>query len=202
MPDLIGVKDRRYLDATATHQKPERRRHRALRHSRQWRGRRIDWIAHLPVRSAAEDPRTAQRRRDVCDRQVHVYSLEPPANPNKPDAHSARGEQVFKRAGCSSCHTPPLYTNNKLVPVDGFSRLNHPQSPPAADVMTGVRVGLDPGLAFARARAPAFTRYRRCAACGIATRSSTRDRFNRSRSGSTRRDCPRTTARRDSIHLA
>ena len=68
-----------------------------------------------------------------------VYSLEPPANPNKPDAQSARGEQVFKRSGCGSCHTPPLYTNNKLVPVDGFSRLDHPQSPPAADVMIGTR---------------------------------------------------------------
>jgi len=45
-------------------------------------------------------------------------------------------------------HTPPLYTNNRLVPVDGFSRLDHPLSPPAADVMTGSRVGLDPGLAL------------------------------------------------------
>jgi cytochrome c peroxidase len=77
-----------------------------------------------------------------------VYALEPPANPNKPDAQSARGEQVFRRAGCGSCHTPPLYTNNKLVPVDGFSRLDHPLSPPAADVMTGTRVGLDSGLAL------------------------------------------------------
>jgi hypothetical protein len=78
----------------------------------------------------------------------YVYSLEPPANPNKPDAQTARGEQVFRRAGCGACHTPPLYTNNKLVPVDGFSRLDHPQSPPAADVMIGTRIGVDPGLAL------------------------------------------------------
>jgi hypothetical protein len=104
--------------------------------------------------------------------------MEPPANPNKPDALSAKGEQVFRRSRCASCHTPPIYTNNKLVAVDGFSRLDHPQSPPAGDVMTGTRIGLDPGLA---------------------TPSSIRDRFFRSRSGSIRRECRPTTARRDSV---
>jgi hypothetical protein len=28
---------------------------------------------------------------------------------------------VFTRAGCASCHTPPLYTNNKLTPAEGFT---------------------------------------------------------------------------------
>ena len=27
---------------------------------------------------------------------------------------------LFAQAGCVSCHTPPLYTNNKLTPVNGF----------------------------------------------------------------------------------
>ena len=32
----------------------------------------------------------------------------------------ARGEKVFTQAGCVTCYTPPLYTNNKLTPVNGF----------------------------------------------------------------------------------
>jgi hypothetical protein len=27
---------------------------------------------------------------------------------------------VFEREGCGGCHPPPLYTNNKLLPVSGF----------------------------------------------------------------------------------
>ncbi len=26
----------------------------------------------------------------------------------------------FERQGCAACHPPPLYTNNKLIPADGF----------------------------------------------------------------------------------
>jgi hypothetical protein len=28
---------------------------------------------------------------------------------------------VFIEQGCVTCHTPPLYTNNQLTPVNGFS---------------------------------------------------------------------------------
>ncbi len=147
MPDLTGVKDWRYLDATATH-----------------RNRSAEDIARYAIlvtdaddgsvglhKFMSEEARRIPRRHSDDAMYAigrYVYSLEPPANPNKPDAHSARGEQVFKRSGCGSCHTPPLYTNNKLVPVEGFSRLDHPQSPPASDVMTGARIGLDSGLAL------------------------------------------------------
>jgi hypothetical protein len=147
MPDLIGVKDRRYLDATGTH-----------------RNRSAEDIARYAIlvtdaddgsvgpHTFVSDEARRIRRRHSDDAMYaigrFVYALEPPANPNKPDAQSARGEQVFTRSGCRSCHTPPLYTNNKLVPVDGFSRLDHPLSPPAADVMIGTRIGVDPGLAL------------------------------------------------------
>ena len=62
----------------------------------------------------------------------YIYSLQPPPNPNQPNDLTARGEQVFARAGCGRCHTPPLYTNNRLVPVDGFTPFAHPSSPPAS----------------------------------------------------------------------
>jgi cytochrome c peroxidase len=77
----------------------------------------------------------------------YLYSLQPPVNLNRPSAETARGQGVFMRSGCANCHTPPLYTNNKLVTVDGFEPFDHPNAPPPADVMN-VKLGLDPGLAL------------------------------------------------------
>jgi len=144
--DLIGVKDRRYLDATATH-----------------RNRGPEDIARYGILvTVAEDgaigPHTflpaavrALRYRNSDEAMLalgkYIYSLQAPPNPNRPNAVTARGEQVFEDAGCESCHPPPLYTNNQLVPVDGFTPFEHPSSPPALDVMS-TQVGLDPGLAL------------------------------------------------------
>jgi hypothetical protein len=75
---------------------------------------------------------------------LYVYSLKPPPNPNKFDALAARGKKVFEHEGCAMCHTPPLYTNNKLTLAEGFT------PPPGAeekyDIMP-ISVGTDPGLA-------------------------------------------------------
>ena len=146
MPDLIGVKDRKYLDATATH-----------------RNRGAEDIARYGILVTDADdgalgPHVFEpdRVRALHSRHSdeamyaigqYVYALEPPKNPNRRDEMAARGQQVFARSGCASCHTPPLYTNNKLVPVDGFEPFDHPSAPPAADVMH-VKLGLDPGLAL------------------------------------------------------
>ena len=51
---------------------------------------------------------------------LYLYSLKPPPNPNRFDSAAAAGQKVFRREGCGGCHTPPLYTNNKLLPVRGF----------------------------------------------------------------------------------
>ncbi|MGH7449902.1 MAG: c-type cytochrome [bacterium] len=51
---------------------------------------------------------------------LYVYSLQPPPNPNKFDALAARGQKIFERKGCTGCHTPPLYSNNKLTPACSF----------------------------------------------------------------------------------
>ena len=144
--DLIGVKDRRYLDATATH-----------------RNRGPEDIARYGILvTVAEDgaigPHTFLTAADRALRYrysdeamlalgKYIYSLQPPPNPNRPNDVTARGEQVFERADCARCHPPPLYTNNRLVPVDGFTPFAHPSSPPASDVMR-TQVGLDPGLAL------------------------------------------------------
>ncbi len=31
------------------------------------------------------------------------------------------GKLIFEKEGCAQCHTPPLYTNNKLTPAKGFT---------------------------------------------------------------------------------
>lgn len=52
---------------------------------------------------------------------LYVYSLQPLPNPNKFDPVPTRGQKVFDREGCASCHTPPLYTNNRLTPAANFN---------------------------------------------------------------------------------
>lgn len=75
----------------------------------------------------------------------YIYSLQPPPNPNPKDAKAQRGEKIFQASGCTRCHTPPLYTNNRLTLAKGFQ-------PPAAllkeaDILP-VSVETDPNLAL------------------------------------------------------
>jgi cytochrome c peroxidase len=135
-PDLIGVRDRRYLDHTGL-----------VRQS---------GIGDLMrYSSLAQDVFSASQYGDVeahgspgvrySDAQLfalaqYLYSLTPPANPNTASKH---GEEIFQKEGCGRCHAAPLYTNNKLAPVDGFV-----PSVPNGDAMTE-RVGTDPRYALA-----------------------------------------------------
>ena len=75
----------------------------------------------------------------------YIYSLQPPPNPNAGDPHAAAGRKVFEREGCGGCHTPPLYTNNKLTLAVGFTP--GPDHPLRADILP-VTVGTDAGLAL------------------------------------------------------
>lgn len=126
VPDLIGVKERRYLDRTGLEI------HRSIgdmmRYAAMNQG--ADSLASYAGFVPADSPRFQQvpppeRSQRYSDEQLYalaryLYSLQPPPNPNPFDAVAARGEQVFKREGCARCHTPPLYTNNKLTPAAGF----------------------------------------------------------------------------------
>jgi cytochrome c peroxidase len=75
----------------------------------------------------------------------YVYSLKPPLNPNRFDAKAAHGQKVFTREGCMGCHTPPLYTNNKLTLAQGYTP---PKDHPLREDILPVSVGTDPGLAL------------------------------------------------------
>ena len=60
---------------------------------------------------------------------------------------------MFAASGCARCHTPPLYTANKLVPADGFS--------PPADHYTrydilDARIGTDPALTMTTRRGTGY----------------------------------------------
>jgi hypothetical protein len=76
---------------------------------------------------------------------LYIYSLQPPANPNRSDPRIAPGERIFQREGCVNCHTPPLYTNNKVTLAQGF--VPPPEHFQFMDIMP-MSVGTDPGLAL------------------------------------------------------
>src|SRR5262245_12362742 len=131
VPDLIGVKDRRYLDRTGLQQ------HRSvadlMRYAAMNRGINVggDLMASHNGFVPGDPPNFTERPNSPTltrnsDEQlyalaVYMYSLRPPPNPNAFDARAQRGHRIFEREGCSTCHTPPLYTNNKLTPAEGFT---------------------------------------------------------------------------------
>jgi hypothetical protein len=164
VPDLIGVKDRRYLDRTGLQQ------HRGI----------VDLMRYAALNQGGDDlasydgfipgawpdfktlPQPADAglfgRGRYSDEQLYalalyIYSLQPPPNPNRFDAAAAQGQKVFEHKGCAGCHTPPLYTNNKLTPAEGFT-------PPTGaekkyDVMP-VSVGTDPNLTLKTRRGTGY----------------------------------------------
>lgn len=119
--DLIGVKDRKFLDLTA------RLQHRGIadlmRYATFNAGDNYFFSSSsaLPP-NAAPDPASSIRPSDeqLYALALFVYSLTPPPNPNRFDALAARGQAIFEQQRCGTCHTPPLYTNNKLTPAGTF----------------------------------------------------------------------------------
>jgi hypothetical protein len=92
------------------------------------------------------------------DEELHalaqfIYSLQPPKNPNTANALSRRGKDVFAREGCGTCHTPPVYTNNRLTPAVGFQPA--PEDLKRFDVMAR-SVGTDPDLALKTRRGTGY----------------------------------------------
>jgi hypothetical protein len=137
--DLIGIKDRKYLDLIA------RIRHRNIGDLMRYPIWELGETAFYADRKTI--PREAQPLASslyrYSDEQayalaLYIYSLQPPPNPNRPDSNTARGEKVFQREGCTACHTPPLYTNNKLTPAGDFKPPAHHRSKwPDSSIGTG-----------------------------------------------------------------
>jgi hypothetical protein len=159
VPDLIGLKDRRYFDRTGLE------RHRSIgdlmRYAAMNQGG--DSLASYAGFVPAGGPTFRQlpgpeRFTRYSDEQLYalsryLYSLQPPPNPNPFDARAARGQEVFEDEGCSTCHEPPLYTNNKLTRAPGFTIPDDHRE--RFDVMTR-SVGTDPELALRTRRGTGY----------------------------------------------
>src|SRR4051794_358505 len=111
IPDLIGVRERRFLDHTGLI------RHRSVGDLMRYSSLAQDvflsdrYGAGNTVNPSA--PATRYSDPQLYALALYIYSLRPPDNPNHFDASAARGKAVFAREKCGNCHTPPLYTNNK-----------------------------------------------------------------------------------------
>jgi hypothetical protein len=163
VPDLIGVKDRHYLDRTGLEQHRglvDLMRYAALNQGGDTLSDFDGFIpADFPKFKKLPDPmKLSIIPGRYSDEQLYALalyltSLQPPRNPNKFDAFAAHGQTVFARAGCPLCHSPPLYTNNKLTPAAVFT-------PPLDafkkyDILP-VSVGTDPKLTMTTRRGTGY----------------------------------------------
>jgi hypothetical protein len=135
VPSLIGIKDIKYLDWTGLmkHDGPgDMMRYAAFN---QGMDMLTSYDGFIPggKKDNTKLPRPAEWKhpfgyvgKKYTDAQLYaltqyIYSLEPPKNPNHfPEELIKKGRILFAKTGCVSCHTPPLYTNNKLTPANGF----------------------------------------------------------------------------------
>jgi hypothetical protein len=162
IPDLIGMKERKYLDRTGLQQQRslvDLMRYAALN---QGADSLASFDGFLPVDIPTfkklpdpADPRVGGRYSDeqLYALALYVYSLQPPPNPNKFDALAERGQKVFEREHCVMCHTPPLYTNNTLSPAEGFSI--PPDHLKKYDILP-ISVGTDPTLTLKTRRGTGY----------------------------------------------
>lgn len=158
IPDLIGVQHRRYLDRTGLQQSrglADLMRYAALNQGGDDLAAFGDFVPAAAFTGTPPGPEQEFRYSDeqLYALALYVTSLQPPSNPNPFDARARQGQQVFQREGCGQCHTPPLYTNNKLTPAVGF------WTPPGHlkkyDILPVV-VGTDPGLTMETRRGTGY----------------------------------------------
>lgn len=146
MPSLIGVRDIKYLDRTGLVQHRsigDLMRYAALNFGGGAMSNTSAFGADAPGRPVGPNLRRLSDGH-LYALALYVYSLEPPANPNRVDQRAAAGQKIFESKGCATCHTPPLYTNNKLAPAPGFRVPDEHKT--KYDIMP-VSAGTDPWLA-------------------------------------------------------
>ena len=146
--NLIGIRDLKYFDRTGTS------RHRDIADLMRYCGLIADTTDALTRYGDGPEaglklanmglPNGVRRTPDAMLYALsrYVYSLKPPPNPHLPDERSQRGKAVFERQQCTRCHTPPLYTNNKLTLAAGFKTAK------ALPDVVQVSLGTDANLAL------------------------------------------------------
>jgi hypothetical protein len=139
--DLNGVRDRKYLNHTATH--VNRGVADIMRYA--WTVECCNSGRFGSYQFGPELPRSRPSDEVVFALATYIYSLEAPPSPFRNDPLAADGKKIFDREGCAACHTPPLYTNNKLTLAKGFTPpVDHPYR---SDIMP-ISVGTEPGRAM------------------------------------------------------
>ena len=151
--DLHVLSYSRYVDATATHRLrgPED----AARYAAFITGTDpMDFGSHRIL--SDEQRRVPFRYADEVLYAIGMYlmSLEPRKNPDRAPAEMLRrGDQIFRREGCVTCHVPPDYTSGKLTLAQGWEPpANHPNR---GDIVR-VSVGTDSGLALKTRKGTGF----------------------------------------------
>jgi hypothetical protein len=144
VPDLIGIGERKYIDHTATHLNRgtgDLMRYAALVSTAE----STRFGPHNVLAAGSELPRVRRSDEALYALSIYLQSLKPPPNPNRTTPDSLAGRKIFHREGCSGCHVPPLYTNNKLTLAIGF----HPPKNRVASLdVLPISVGTDSGLAM------------------------------------------------------
>ena len=204
-PDLIGIRDRRYLDATGLVRHRgigDLMRYAAVNQSSDVLARYGDYVPATgssrrppPGTARSPAPQTGSAIHSSTPSRSIWYSLEPPPNPNPFGELARRGKGVFEEQGCGRCHTPPLYTNNQLLAVRAFD-------PPADhyrryDVSTR-RIDTDETLTMTTRRGTGYYKVPSLKGRGIAARFSTAVRSQPWRTGSIPPVSTTATCRRDS----
>jgi len=155
VPSLIGLQDIQYLDSTGI------MRNRSIGDLMRYAAANygLDILAHYgdfqpsPVSTGFAESGTRFSDEQLYALALYIYSLKPPPNPNPFNDEARRGQQIFQQQGCVNCHTPPLYTNNKLTPAEGFKVPDEMQR--TGDVLK-VSVKTDPTLAMQTRRGTGF----------------------------------------------
>lgn len=157
VPSLVGVGDLKYLDATGLVRNRsigDLMRYAVLNEGLDMSAHFGDFQPDSQGRGGfGAEPGTRYSDEQLYALALYLESLKPPPNPNPFDEHAKRGQQIFKEQGCPFCHTPPLYTNNKLNPVRGFKV---PDDLRRTDAVMSTSVGTDPYLALNTRRGTGF----------------------------------------------
>jgi hypothetical protein len=160
VPDLHGVRERRYFDKSGLHQ------HRDIADLMRYAGlaEGLEFFSNfngfIPFGGEHFDtlppPESLARFSEpqLYALALWLESLEPLRNPRPPAPDLvAAGQRAFQREGCASCHTPPLYTNNKLTPAQGFTI---PEEHKTRYDILPVVVGTDPRLTMETRRGTGY----------------------------------------------
>lgn len=155
VPSLIGLEGLKFLDSTGL------MRHRSIGDLMRYAAANygLDIIAHYgdfqpqAVMTGFAEDGTRFSDEQLYALALYIYPLKPPPNPNPFNDEARRGQRIFQQQGCVGCHSPPLYTNNKLTPVQGFMV---PEDLRRTGDVLNESVGTDPALATQTRRGTGF----------------------------------------------